>query len=375
MKIVVASDAFKGSLTSQQVGTAIKQGIHSVYPDCEVVTLNIADGGEGTVDAIVNTLGGLLTSCTVSDPLLRPIQAQYGIVGQLAIIEMAAASGITLLTPQERNPWITSTYGTGQLIADALDKGCREFIIGIGGSATNDAGIGMLQALGFRFFDAQHQLITNGCGGRLSDIYYIDDSQAHKAIYQSSFTIACDVDNPFYGKEGVAYVFAPQKGADSDMVKLLDKGLLSLAQLIQQTYHIDIQSIAGAGAAGGMGGICHALLHAQLKSGIEIVLDTIQFSHIIQDAQLIITGEGKIDEQTAHGKAISGVLSRAKKHQIPVIAVGGRVEKCYIVANLGLTATYAIWPDSVPLTIAMQPQLAAQMLEKTAAYIVQKHII
>ena len=159
------------------------------------------------------------------------------------------------------------------------------------------------------------------------------------------------------------------------MVKLLDKGLLSLAQLIQQTYHIDIQSIAGAGAAGGMGGICHALLHAQLKSGIEIVLDTIQFSHIIQDAQLIITGEGKIDEQTAHGKAISGVLSRAKKHQIPVIAVGGRVEKCYIVANLGLTATYAIWPDSVPLTIAMQPQLAAQMLEKTAAYIVQKHII
>ena len=210
MKIVVASDAFKGSLTSQQVGTAIKQGIHSVYPDCEVVTLNIADGGEGTVDAIVNTLGGLLTSCTVSDPLLRPIQAQYGIVGQLAIIEMAAASGITLLTPQERNPWITSTYGTGQLIADALDKGCREFIIGIGGSATNDAGIGMLQALGFRFFDAQHQLITNGCGGRLSDIYYIDDSQAHKAIYQSSFTIACDVDNPSMAKR-VRLMFLPHK--------------------------------------------------------------------------------------------------------------------------------------------------------------------
>lgn len=370
MKIVIASDSFKGSLSSTQVATAAERGIKAVCPACEVIRVNVADGGEGTVEAVVEALGGESITTTVSDPLGRPIQAHYGIAGDKAIIEMAAASGLPLLRKEERNPWLTSTYGTGEMIMDAIRRGCKHLLVGIGGSATNDAGTGMLQALGFRFFDAQEQEITDCCGGRMQDIARIDDSGVPAAVRQAHYTVACDVDTPFCGPEGAAPVFAPQKGADADMVARLDKGMASLAQVVESTYQIDIVPLAGAGAAGGMGGGFRAFLNAHLQRGIEMVLDAIDFDHTIQDADLIITGEGKIDFQTAKGKTAAGVLRRAKKQGIPVVAIGGCVEKCESVEQMGFAGIYPILEEIVPLERAMQSDFAAANVEKTVKKIV-----
>ena len=365
MKIVIASDSFKGSLTSNEVAAAATRGIKAVYPDCHVVAVNVADGGEGTVEAVVEALHGQIISVQVSDPLGRPIQARYGIAGQTAIMEMAAASGLPLLSPNERNPWLTSTHGTGEMIMDAIQKGCRNFLIGIGGSATNDAGTGMLQAMGFRFYDAQGQEICHCAGGTMHQIARIDDSAVPQCVHESIFTIACDVDTPFCGKEGSAPVFAPQKGADAQMVQLLDAGMASLAQVIQNKYQVDIVPIAGAGAAGGMGGAFRAFLHATLKRGIDMVLDAIDFNTTIQGANLIITGEGKIDFQTAKGKTAAGVLARAQQHGIPVVAIGGCVERCDSVDQLGFAGVYPITEEVLPLEIAMQPAVAAANVENT----------
>lgn len=365
MKIVIASDSFKGSLTSAEVAQAATRGIKANYPDCEVVAVHVADGGEGTVEAVVEALGGEIITANVSDPLGRPITARYGMVGDKAIIEMAAASGLTLLRPDERNPWLTSTHGTGELIIDAIQRGCRQFLIGIGGSATNDAGTGMLQALGVRFYNADNQEITDCCGGRLHEIARIDDSEVAESVRQSQFTVACDVDTPFCGREGATVVFAPQKGADTHMVQQLEKGMASLAKVIENKYHIPIASMAGAGAAGGMGGALHAFLNATLKRGIDMVLDAIDFDTIIQGADLIITGEGKIDHQTAKGKTAKGILARAKVQDIPVIAIGGSVERCESVEQMGSAGIYPISEENIPLEIAMQPTIAAANIEKT----------
>lgn len=365
MKIVIASDSFKGSLTSAEVAQAATRGIKANYPDCEVVTVHVADGGEGTVEAVVEALGGEIITANVSDPLGRPIDARYGMAGDKAIIEMAAASGLTLLRPDERNPWLTSTYGTGELIMDAIQRGCRQFLIGIGGSATNDAGTGMLQALGVRFYNADNQEITDCRGGRLHEIACINDSEVAESVRQSQFTVACDVDTPFCGREGATVVFAPQKGADTHMVQQLEKGMASLAEVIENKYHIPIASMVGAGAAGGMGGALHAFLNATLKRGIDMVLDTIDFDTIIQGADLIITGEGKIDHQTAKGKTAKGILARAKAQDIPVIAIGGSVERCESVEQMGFAGIYPISEENIPLEIAMQPTIAAANIEKT----------
>jgi glycerate kinase len=365
MKIVIASDSFKGSLSSIEVAQAATRGIKAVYPDCHVIAVNVADGGEGTVEAIVNTLGGEMVTATVSDPLGRPIQARYGIAGNKAIIEMAAASGLTLLRPEERNPWLTSTHGTGELIMDAMRRGCRQFLIGIGGSATNDAGTGMLQAMGFRFYDSQNQEIEHCCGGTMHLIARIDDSEVAEGVRQSQFIVACDVDTPFCGKEGAAPVFAPQKGADPDMVARLNAGMASLAEVIENKYHINIVPVAGAGAAGGMGGGFRAFLNATLQRGIDMVLDTIDFDQMIAGADLIITGEGKIDIQTAKGKTAAGVLARAKAQDIPVIAIGGCVERCECVEQMGFAGIYPITEEKLPLEIAMQAEVAAMNIEKT----------
>lgn len=365
MKIVIASDSFKGSLSSIEVAQAATRGIKSVYPDCEVIAVNVADGGEGTVEAVVEALGGEIVTTTVSDPLGRPIQARYGIAGNKAIIEMAAASGLPLLCPEERNPWLTSTHGTGELIMDAMRRGCRQFLIGIGGSATNDAGTGMLQAMGFRFYDSQNQEIEHCCGGTMHLIARIDDSEVAEGVRQSQFTVACDVDTPFCGKDGAAPVFAPQKGADPDMVARLDAGMASLAEVIENKYHINIVPVAGAGAAGGMGGGFRAFLNATLKRGIDMVLDTIEFDQMIAGADLIITGEGKIDIQTAKGKTAAGVLARAKAQDIPVIAIGGCVERCESVEQMGFASIYPITEEKLPLEIAMQAEVAAANIEKT----------
>lgn len=370
MKIVIASDSFKGSLTSTEVAAAATRGIKAVYPDCQVVAVNVADGGEGTVEAVVEALHGKIVSACVSDPIGRPIEARYGIAGQTAIIEMAAASGLPLLANDERNPWLTSTHGTGEMIMDAIQKGCRNFLIGIGGSATNDAGTGMLQAMGFRFYDAQDQEISHCTGGTMHLIARIDDSAVPAYVRESCFTIACDVDTPFCGKEGAAPVFAPQKGADAAMVQQLDAGMASLAQVIQDKYHVDIVPIAGAGAAGGMGGAFRAFLNATLKRGIDMVLDAIDFDNTIQGADLIITGEGKIDFQTAKGKTAAGVLARAKRYHIPVMAIGGCVELCESVKQMGFAGIYPITEEKLPLQIAMQPAVAAANVEKTVKKII-----
>ena len=370
MKIVIASDSFKGSLSSHEVAQAAMRGVKQVYPACEIVAVNVADGGEGTVEAVVEALGGEIVTITVSDPLGCPVSACYGLAGNTAIIEMAAASGLTLLTAEERNPWLTSTYGTGEMILDAIRRGCREFFVGIGGSATNDAGTGMLQALGFRFYDVDEHEITNCCGGKLQDIARIDDSEVTAAVRQSRFIVACDVDTPFCGYEGAAYVFAPQKGADAEMVARLDTGMVSFAKVIVKTYGIDVTSMAGAGAAGGMGGGFYAFLNASLKRGVDMVLDAIDFESIIRGADLVITGEGKIDYQTVKGKTAAGVLARAKAQDIPVVAIAGSVEKCESVEQMGFAGVYSILEEEVPLDVAMQPDFAAANIEKTVKKII-----
>lgn len=364
-RIVIASDSFKGSLTSVEVAQSATKGILEVYPDCEVTQVNVADGGEGTVDAVVDTLQGEKITISVSNPIGKPVDATYGIAGDTAIIEMAAASGLPLLAAEERNPWVTSTYGTGEMILDAIARGCSKFLVGIGGSATNDAGTGMLQALGFRFFDNNGDLIDNCCGGILGEIASIDDTQVPEAIKNAQFTVACDVDTPFCGPIGAAYVFAPQKGASPEMVQQLDEGMASFAKVIEAKYGIDIVPMAGAGAAGGMGGGFRAFLNATLKKGIDMVLDAIGFDSIISGADLVVTGEGKVDFQTAKGKTAAGVLARAKAQGIPVVAIGGCVEMCDSLNEMGFTGIYPILEEKVPLELAMQRDFASQNVTNT----------
>lgn len=370
MKIVIASDSFKGSLSSTEVAQAATRGIKAVYPDCEIVAVNVADGGEGTVEAVVEALGGEIVTVTVSDPLGRSIIARYGIASDNAIIEMAAASGLPLLQPEERNPWMTSTYGTGEIIMDAIRRGCRHFLVGIGGSATNDAGTGMLRAMGFRFYDFNGIEITDCRGGRLQDIADLDDTFVPKVVREAQFVVACDVDTPFCGPEGAAPVFAPQKGANAEMVAKLDAGMASFAKVVETKYGINIVPMAGAGAAGGMGGGFRAFLNATLQRGIEMVLDAILFDQIIKGADLVITGEGRIDFQTAKGKTAAGVLARAKKQAVPVVAIGGSVEKCESVEQMGFAGIYPILEEEVPLELAMQPAFAAANVESTVKKIV-----
>ena len=364
-RIVIASDSFKGSLTSGEVAQSATKGILEVYPDCKVTQVNVADGGEGTVDAVVDTLQGEKITISVSNPIGKPVDATYGIAGDTAIIEMAAASGLPLLAAEERNPWVTSTYGTGEMILDAIARGCSKFLVGIGGSATNDAGTGMLQALGFRFFDNNGILIENCCGGILGEIASIDDTQVPEAIKNAQFTVACDVDTPFCGPIGAAYVFAPQKGASPEMVQQLDEGMASFAKVIEAKYGIDIVPMAGAGAAGGMGGGFRAFLNATLKKGIDMVLDAIGFDSIISGADLVVTGEGKVDFQTAKGKTAAGVLARAKAQGIPVVAIGGCVEMCDSLREMGFAGIYPILEEKVPLELAMQRDFASQNVTNT----------
>ena len=373
-KVVIAVDSFKGSLSATEVAEAVTKAFNDVVPECEIVSLPLSDGGEGLTEVLVNHLGGRYHTIDAFDPLMRPIKVQFGAVGRCAIIEMATAAGLTLLSEEERNPMNTTTYGVGVMMQAALDLGYRKFLIGIGGSATNDAGVGMLQAMGFRFYDANGELITQGCGGMLGSIARIDDSLVSAAVKESQFTVACDVDTPFCGPEGAAPVFAPQKGADAEMVKRLDEGMASFAKVITEKYAIDIVPVAGAGAAGGMGGAFRAFLGATLKKGIDMVLDAIDFDTTIQGANLVITGEGKVDFQTAKGKTAAGVLNRAKQQHIPVVAIGGCVEMCESLVQMGFAGIYPILEEKVPLEIAMQRDFAMNNVRKTVAKIVPNYL-
>lgn len=369
-KITIAVDSFKGSLSSREVADAFEEGFKSQFPKCEVVKVSIADGGEGTVDALVETLNGELVKALVADPLGRTISAQYGIIddGRTAVMEMSAASGLPLIAPTERNPLRTSTYGTGEMIVDAIKRGCRKFLVGIGGSATNDGGTGMLRALGFRFFDTKGNELIGG-GEILERIDQIDNSTARAELAECEFIVACDVTNPLYGPEGAAYVFAPQKGADAAMVERLDQGLRNYARAIERFNGVQVDAIAGAGAAGGLGGGFKALLGARLEPGIDMVLNAMQFSKIIAGSDLVITGEGRIDRQTTMGKAPSGVLREATAQGIPTIAIGGAVQPCKELEQSGFAAVLPIVAGPVALEVAMQRDTAIENVRRTATQI------
>ena len=373
MKIVIASDSFKGSLTSREVADAFEEGLRLHLPHCEVVKVSIADGGEGTVAALIETLGGEYINVEVSDPLGRPITTRYGIIkdGTTAVIEMSAASGLPLLSKEERNPMLTTTYGTGEIIADAIQRGCRKFLIGIGGSATNDAGVGLLHALGFRFLDGNGNTLIGG-GEILEKIHKIDDSQARKELSECEFIVACDVTNPLYGKQGAAYIFAPQKGATLEMVEQLDLGLRNFARVVEGFNGSHIATMEGAGAAGGLGGGVFAMFNARLIRGIDMVLEAIDFDHIIESCDLVVTGEGRLDKQTVMGKAPSGVLATALKQGIPTIAIGGGIVWCDELQNSDFTAIEEVTPEGMSLEEAMQPAIAKKNISYTAERIAKK---
>lgn len=371
-KIVIAPDSFKGSLSAVEVADCMEEAIRSVFPEVEVVKIPLGDGGEGTAAALTAALGGNLCRCRAHDPLMRPIEASYGLSadGTTAVIEMAAASGLTLLSPAERDPWIASTYGTGELIRDALERGCRRFWIGIGGSATNDAGTGMLQALGFRFLDKEGR--TLGMGGKiLGEIHAVDRSGVLPELREASFTVACDVDNPFCGERGAAYVFARQKGADEAMIRRLDEGMARFARLVRLTEGVELRDLPGAGAAGGLGGGFVAFLRAELKPGIRLVLDALRFEERARGADLVLTGEGKIDGQTCQGKAPVGVLRAAARLGIPVIALGGAVEEVDALCREGFLAAVPIQPGPVSLARAMEPSSARRDLIRTVSQLMR----
>lgn len=387
MKIVIASDSFKGSLASMEVARSVEMGILDVFPSCDIVKVAVADGGEGTMDALCQSLGGKVVRIPVEDPIGRTINASYVILedGNTAVLEMSSASGLTLLTPAERNPMLTSTYGTGQLIDDAIGRGCRRFLVGIGGSATNDAGMGMLTALGYRFLDAEGNELP-GAGASLSKVCGIDCSGVSQAVRDSEFIVACDVDSPLYGPDGAAYVFAPQKGADPDMVKALDDGLRHYADVVasytgkipmhggpsctgETSIMKDAASMPGAGAAGGLGYAFVAFFGARLQRGVDMVLDAVGFDSIIEGADLVITGEGRIDAQTLTGKTPYGVLQRASRQNIPVIALAGSVA---LDDSSGFTAIRQITPPDMQLSEAMLPAVASANLRRTISALLQQ---
>lgn len=371
-KIIIAPDSFKGSLSAIEVADAIEKGIHNILPNCTIVKIPIADGGEGTMNTLVSAMKGKKIKVNVHDPIMRTIDAEYGLVNnnKTAVIEMAIASGITLLSKQEQNPIATTTYGTGELIKDALKRGCRNFLIGIGGSATNDAGTGMLGALGYRFLD-KNGAETDGTGRSLSRICSIDESGVIPELKQAHFTIACDVNNPFSGPNGAAHIYGPQKGADEQMVKELNDGMESFAKLIEKKKKIDLNTIEGAGAAGGLGGGFIAFLNAQLKPGIKMILEAVDFEQHLQNADLVITGEGKIDRQTGMGKAGSGILDAASKKDVPVIAIGGSAEDIENLNRRGFLSVFSIIPSPMTVEQAMQKENAQRNITQTTEQIMR----
>ncbi|MRG84974.1 glycerate kinase [Salinibacillus xinjiangensis] len=367
MKVLIAMDSFKGSISSIEGSKAISQGIHEVYPAAETVTLPLADGGEGTVEALVHATSGQWIEKSVTGPLGEPVEALYGISGdgKTAIIEVAAACGLPLIPRDSLDPLKATTYGVGELILDAIDKGCRHFIVGLGGSATNDAGVGMLQELGFRFENNQGEEVGYG-GGALADIEHINTDNIHPSVKECTFQVACDVKNFLHGTDGAAYVYGPQKGATDEMVRELDEGLKHFAERVRDQLDIDIHSIEGAGAAGGLGAAFSGFLNGQLQSGIELVLEVIDMEKQLQDVDFVITGEGMLDGQTSMGKAPIGVAQMAKKHGIPVIALAGAVnQEQFTLNDRGMTSCFSILSAPMSLDDAMNSVIAYKNLQFT----------
>ena len=325
MKIVIASDKYKGSLSALEVCRIIERTIKEIGPDIEVMISPMADGGDGTVETLVESLDGKLIEFKVKGPLGEPVNARFGMIGNdTAVIEMASASGLVLVPSEMQNPMETTTYGTGELILKAIEMGSKKIIVGIGGSATNDGGMGMAQALGYRLLDSNGDPLDPG-GKGLARLASIDNSGINSKLLSTTIEVASDVDNPLYGKKGAAYVYGPQKGADPEMVKALDEGLKNYAKIVARDLKKDIADLPGAGAAGGLGAGLAAFAGGILKPGTDIVIETTGLEDKIKDADLIITGEGAMDEQTFYGKSAYGVAKLASKYNIPVITINGSV--------------------------------------------------
>ena len=371
-KVVLAFDSFKGSVSSKEITQTLQRAISSEWEDIDVVSFPIADGGEGTVEILADALGAESVCCTVHDPLMRSINARYAIVydQHLAIMEMASAAGLPLLSEKERNPMFTSTYGVGEMVLDAVQKGCTHILLGLGGSATNDAGTGMLAAMGVSFLDKEGRTV-DPCGKTLKSIDKIDPTSMFSSLKNISFTIICDVDNPFCGENGAAYVFAPQKGASSDEVRELDEGLCHYRELILRQFGKDINLQAGAGAAGGMAGGLLPFLNVKLMPGSPTVLRLLGFENVIKEASLVVTGEGKVDRQTCMGKALQGILDLSKKHQIPVVAIGGAVEAVDELNKRGFTAVFSIQSGPVSLDKSMNKEYTLAHLSQTVNQILR----
>ena len=362
-RILAASDSFKGSLSSGEVAEAVCDALHEVLPECEVYYMDISDGGEGLVKALAPALCADIVCALVHDPLGRIIEAQYAVKGETAVIEMALASGLTLVEESDRDILNASSRGLGELILDALDRGCRDLIIGIGGSATNDAGTGMLCALGWRFLDSEGQPVPAG-GGYLERIERIDSSQADGRLGETRFRVACDVDNPFCGPEGAAAVFGPQKGAGLQQVEALDRGMNHFARLVRESTGVDLQAVPGSGAAGGVGGALKAFLAAPLLPGAHLVLDATGFDAKASGCDLVITGEGRLDAQSLHGKACHAVLQRCLALGIPVIAICGTAQETETLSAAGFKKILPVKPGGQSLSEAMRPDVAKANIRK-----------
>ena len=371
-KIIVAIDSFKGCLTSAEANQAACEGILSKMPDAKVVQVPVSDGGEGFMEAFQAAMGGSIMEVNVKDPLMRTIVAQYLLQGDTAVIEIAKASGLTLLSPEERNPMVATSYGTGQLVVDAVRKGCKHIIVGLGGSATSDCGIGMLRAIIDSLTsgracsrsaiesssDCSRSIAAFSKGGNWDDVRELDDVR---------FTIATDVTNPLCGENGAAHVFAPQKGATDEQVLALDARAKRFAEASAKHLGRDCQNNPGAGAAGGLGYAFLQYMNANCRSGIDLLLDTIHFDDLLQDANLVITGEGSADRQTLMGKLPFGILQRAQHHHVPVMLIAGRIADEQLLLDAGFSRVACINPPDLPLEIALQPATAKENIRRTIA--------
>ncbi|MEW9699502.1 glycerate kinase [Paenibacillus sp. SI8] len=371
MNIVIAPDSFKGSLTAQRVGRAIERGIKRASPASVTQVFPMADGGEGTMDCLIAATQGRFVRVSVQDPLGRMIDSGFGLLGDgtTCIVEMAMSSGLCLIESAERNPLKTTTYGFGQLIRAALDQGCRTFILALGGSATNDGGAGMLQALGVELLDQDGQPIGYG-GGELESVAAIRTNGLDPRLADCRFTVACDVDNPFIGPNGASAVFGPQKGATTAMVAKLERGLKQFADVIEGTQGVAIHDVPGAGAAGGLSGGILAFLSGELESGISIVTRITGLEAAVRKADLVITGEGRVDAQTAHGKTPLGVAQVAKTHGVPVIVVAGSIgQGIDSLYDQGVSAVVSI--VNRPMTLAEAMEQTEPLLEEAAEQILR----
>ena len=369
MRVLIAPDSFKESLTAKEVANAIEAGWKSVLPQTECLKIPMADGGEGTVQSLVDATNGKIIYTEVTCPLGEPVNAFYGILGNqnTAIIEMSAASGLHHVPLAKRNPLITTTRGTGELILHAMNQKVDKIMIGLGGSATNDAGAGMARALGYRFLDRHGNEIKEG-GAGLIDCHRIDNRLVDERIKTIQFEVACDVENPLIGENGASIVYGPQKGATSEMIKKLECSLVHFANIIERDLRVSVGNVEGAGAAGGMGAGAMAFLKANLKKGFQLVSEAVSLEKYIKEVELVITGEGKIDGQSIYGKTPIGVASLAKKYQLPVLVIAGSIGKDYeLVYQNGIDAVFSILPSISPVEEALMN--GRQNIERTASEI------